>query len=240
MANIIATLLAAPKTINSHADAKGPTRHIYNELKDLQTSNDPVLAPPYIAGNAAATIAATTDATEGNFTITLNFPKYSVAVTTGNIAYNTANGAIQTAVDTALDGETIKSAYTAGDVVFGLCANLAADPVSLTANGASVAGVDMRVTTANVDLDIAAPAVAAVTVGTGSRPAEAILAKFGVIVPAGTITPQGSQPAAGDYAAGDNPFSMSPALKDTLIDEMTLSEDAILGAAFRALVGGNQ
>ena len=73
MAGVIATLLAAPKTINVSADAKGPSRHVYNELLELQAQGDPTLASPYLKADAVETVAAN-GGTSGNLTITINFP----------------------------------------------------------------------------------------------------------------------------------------------------------------------
>jgi hypothetical protein len=209
-------------------------RHAYDELVRLQTVSDPTLASPYAAADAEATIGAN-GGTTGNFTITISFPKYGVAVTTGNIAYNAAAATVQTAVDTALDGETILSSYTADDVTFGVCANMSTTPVTMTANGDSVASVDMQVTTANVNMDVDAPEVTVNTVGTGDRPAEALLSVLSVITPAGTVTPQGSAPVEGDYTLGGNPLSVSPGTIDALITEIEVNEDGTLGAFLRAL-----
>jgi hypothetical protein len=234
MANVIATLLTAPATINIvPASYKGPQRHAYKELKDLQAVHDPALASPYLAADAVETVAAN-GGTTGNFTLTLNFPKYSVAVTTANIAYNAAEAAIQSAIDTALSGQTLVSAYSAGHVDAGACANMASASCAITANGASVAKTNMVVTTANVDMDVAAPAVTRTTIGTGNRPAEAVLALYSAIVPSGSLpAAQGDTPAEGDYVVGDNPMSLSPGLQRLLVDEATASEDKAIGTALR-------
>jgi hypothetical protein len=233
MATVIATLLTAPKTINV-ADTKGSQRHIYNELLALQATHDPTLAPPYVAGDAQSTVAANGGST-GNFTITMNFPKYNVAVTTGNILYNSANAAIQTLIDTALATQELVGTYVADDVKVGLTVNASSGSFGISANGTTATNTNMIVTTANVDMDVAAPAVTVGTIGTGGRPAEAVLALYGAITPSGTITPQGDTPAVGDYVVGDNPLSLSPALQKTLVDEITAKEDATIGRGIRAI-----
>jgi hypothetical protein len=231
MANVIATLLTAPKTINT-AGTKGPQRHAYNELLALQAKHDPTLEPPYVAGDSQATIAAN-GASTGNFTITMNFPKYSVAVTTGNIAYDSANAAIQTLIDSALAGEDIVATYVADDVKIGLTVNASSGSFGISANGTTVANTYMIVTTANVDMDVAAPAVTVGTIGTGNRPAEAVLGLYSAIMPSGDIAPQGTTPVPGDYVVGDNPLSLSPGLQSLLVAEITAKEDATIGQAIR-------
>jgi hypothetical protein len=233
MAAVIATLLTSPKTINI-TDTKGPQRHIYNELLALQATHDPTLAPPYVAGDSAVTIAAN-GGTTGNFTITMNFPKYNVAVTTGNILYNSANAAIQTLIDTALATQELVGTYVADDVKVGLTVNASSGSFGISANGTTATNTYMIVTTANVDMDVAAPAVTVGTIGTGDRPAEAVLALYSAISPSGDITPQGTTPAVGDYVVGDNPLSLSPALQKTLVDEITAKEDKTIGDAIRAI-----
>jgi hypothetical protein len=226
---MISTAKAFPKV---STDLRGQNRHVYDELVALQSVNDPTLASPYLKAAAVSTIAAN-GGTSGNFTVTINFPKYSVAVTTANILYNAADTAVQTAIDTALSGETILASYSAGHVDAGTCANMASAACAITANGASVNGAYMVLTTTNVDLDVAAPTVTENTVGTQNRPAEAILALYSAISPASTITPQGMTPSTGDYVTGDNPLSLSPGLQDLLIREIQVSEDATIGQFIR-------
>ena len=233
MANVIATLLTSPKTINV-ADTKGPQRHAYKELLALQAKHDPTLEPPYVAGNSGVTIAAN-GGTTGNFTITMNFPKHNVAVTTGNILYNSANAAIQTLVDTALAAQELVGTYVADDVKVGLTVNASSGSFGMSANGTTVANTYMIVTTANVDMDVAAPAVTVATIGTGNRPAEAVLGLYSAITPSGNIAPQGTTPATGAYVVGDNPLSLSPGLQSLLVAEITAKEDATIGRAIRAV-----
>lgn len=234
MANVIATLLTAPKTINVSADAKGPPRHSYNELLDLQAVGDPALASPYLLASGVESIAAAA-ASSGNFTITVAFPVQGVEVTTTNILHSDVEATIQTAVDTALSGAEILATYVADDVKVELTGTVSANAATVTANGTTVNGARMVVTTTNVDLDVAAPAVTTTTEGTQNRPAEAVLALFGALTPAGTVTPQGDTPAEADYATGDNPMSISPSLKGTLISEIEVSENGILGTFLRAI-----
>jgi len=238
MAGTIATFLTAASTINTNEDSdqKGQQRHAYKELLDLQAINDPTLSPPYFADDASASIAAN-GGTTGNFTITLSFPKVGVEVTTGNIAYNSANAAVQTALDTALSGEVLNETYTADDLKVGVTANASSAAISMTANGDSVTNLNMLVTTANVDMDVAAPAVTATGVGTGNRQGEALLAYLSVVTPLGTITPQGDTPAEGDYVLGDNPFSLSPGLQEIIISSIQRDEDKTIGDAIREVVG---
>jgi hypothetical protein len=232
MANVIATLLTSPKTINI-ASKKGPQRHAYKELKDLQAKHDPTLATPYLAADAVSTVAAN-GGTSGNFTLTFTIPKYGVTATTANIVYNAAEAAIQSAIDTAMSGKTIVSAYTSGDIDAGACVNMASATCAITANGTSVAKTHVAITTANVDLDVAAPAVTVNTVGTGNRPAEAVLKLYDAIKPSGsTPAAQGTTPATGDYVVGDNPSSLSPGLQRLLVNEIEAKEDATIGRAIR-------
>jgi hypothetical protein len=239
MAGAIATLLTTAKTISKVAtDMRANLRHTYNELVALQGLGDPTLAAPYLKASHVETIPAHLDTiASGNFTVTINFPNYGVAVTTGNIAFDAAEAAIQTAIDTALDTQVIVATYNAGDVDVALTGNLTENAATITANGATVNGAYMLVTTANagdLDADELATPVAA-TVGTMNRPAEAILAIYNCITPAAAVTPQGLTPAVADYVTGDNPLSISPALKALLISEVEASENAVLGAALRAI-----
>lgn len=237
MAGTIATLLAAPKTINITDESnRGPQRHVYEELVGIQARHDPTLVSPYVEADAVSTIAAN-GGSSGNMTITIEFPEYGISVITGNVVNNAADTVVQTAVDSALAAETILSSYTADDVkVVGT--NMSANAVSLTANGTSVAKTNMVVTTANAgDLDVAAPAVAATTIGTANRPAEAILAEYGVVTRAGAIIGVGSGPAASDFSAGVNPFSISPGTKSALVNEISAQGDPALATVFREVIG---
>lgn len=238
MAGVIETLLDSPSTINTNSK-KGPQRHIYNELVDLQSDpGDPELESPYLKADHVTTIPDHTDTiTSGNFTITLNFPNYDVKETTANVAFDAEEAAIQTAVDDALSGETIVDSYTAGDVDVSLTGNLTANEATLTANGTSVSGAYMLVTTSNVDLDadkLADPVVA--TAGTMNRPAEATLALFDVIKPVSSAPYQGESVSESDFEAGDNPFSLAPATKKALAHEAVVSEDTTIGDALRAVL----
>jgi len=234
MANVIATLLTSPKTINV-APTKGPNRHSYNELQALQATNDPTLAAPYLAADAVETVAAN-GGSSGNFTLTFTLPKYSIAVTTANIVFDAAEAAIQTIIDTAMAGQVGVATYSAGDIDAGACVDTSAATCAITANGTSVAKTHMVVTTTNVDLDVAAPTVTTTTIGTGNRPAEAVLQLYDAIKLSGSLpAAQGTTPAAGDYVVGDNPLSLSPALQKTLVNEITAKEDKTIGDAIRAI-----
>lgn len=233
MSGIIATVFTDTKTISREAN-----HHVYKELEDLQTLTlDPDLASPYLLASSVSTVGATTNATEGNFTITLNFPKAGVVKTTANIAYNAEAAAIQTAIDDALDGETIGATYNAGDVDVAVTGNISANAATLTANGTTVNGYNMIVTTSNVDMDADEITVTQNTVGTGNRPAEAALQMLQVVGPSGTLPYQGQAAVKSDYEMLGNPFSVSPALQKALIDDIIVNEDATIGVAIRNAVG---
>jgi hypothetical protein len=249
MAGVIATLLANSKNISSTID-KGPGRHVYNELVALQTIADPTLAAPYAAASHVAVIPNHTDTiSSGNFTITIGFPMYGVSVTTGNIAYDAAEAAIQTAVDTALDGSSVIATYNAGDVDVALTGNLTANDATITANGATVNGAYMTVTTANVDLDADNLGIPSnTTLGTLDSPAEAFLKHFGVIAPASAPIPHGAVVAASNYVLlneGDiSPHSLSPALLDAVVRDVAAEEQPVNGGTesglsnlFRSMIG---
>jgi hypothetical protein len=241
MAGTIATLLAAPKTINiNDEDNKGPQRHVYEELVGIQSANDPLFAAPYAEADNVNTIPAHTAASaSGNFTITLNYPKSGVAVTTGNLIYNAAEATIQTAIDTAMSGQTVEALYSPGDALVALSGNLndTLNSCTVTSEGGTSTAY-CEVTTANVDLDadyLATPVVS--TVGTEDRASEALLAQLGVVTPAGAIIGWGVVPSVGDYVTGDNPLSMSPGTKEAVMREMAASENLVLADFFRDLVG---
>jgi len=239
MAGTIATFLADASTINTNEDSdqKGQQRHAYKELLDLQAVNDPALASPYLAASANSVIAANGGAS-GNLTITMNFPKAGVAKTTGNIAYNASVATVQTAIDAALAGETIGATYVADDVKASGAGIISGNALTLTANGTSVNTYNMVVTTANAgDLSVNAPAVTAGVVGTGNRPAEALLAQQSVVTPLGTITAQGDSPSEGDYLLGDNPRSLSPGLQEIICSSIQRDEDKTIGDFIRDVVG---
>lgn len=237
MADVIATLLSSAVAIPKTSIGRGQYRHAYDELAAIQATNDPTLASPYLLASAVSTVSATTNASSGNFTLTMNFPKYNVAATTGNIAYNADAATIQTAIDSALSGETILATYVAGDVDAAVTGNISANAATITANGTTVNGAHLVVTTANVDLDAYEMTVTANTIGTQNRPSEAVLAIYGVVEPASVPAPQGTSPSAGDYALGDNPLSISPGLQDLLIREVEMNEDGVIGAHLRSVVG---
>jgi hypothetical protein len=229
MADVIATVLSNTKSISREAN-----HHVYKELTDLQTlTTDPALASPYLAASAVSTVSKTTNAASGNFTLTLNFPKAGVSKTTGNIAFNAAAATIQTAIDSALAGETIGATYSAGDVDAAVTGNISANAATITANGSTVNGYNLIVTTANVDLSAYEMTVTQNTAGTGNRPAEAALQALQVLGPSGTLPYQGQAAKASDYALLDNPFSVSPALQAALAQDVIVNEDATIGAAIR-------
>lgn len=237
MAGMIATLLASAKVVPATTVGRGQNRHAYDELAAIQAVNDPTLASPYLLASANSVISPTLNAASGNLTITINFPKYGVAVTTGNVVYSASVAAVQTLVDAALSGETILATYVADDVKVSGAGALSGNAHTITANGTTVNGADMVITTANVDLDAYEVTVTANVVGTNNRPAEAVLAEYGVVSPLTVPTPQGSTPSAGDYVAGGNPLSISPGLKDLLIREVEVSDDSTIGAFLRGVVG---
>jgi len=238
MAGAIATLITASNVVPRTATGlRAQNRHAFAELEELQAKGDPALASPYLKASGVSTITAN-GGTSGSFTITMNFPKYGVAVTTGNVAFDDAEADIQALIDTALAGEVLLTTYSAGHVDAGACANQAANTCAVTANGTTVNGVYMVVTTTNVDLDVAAPAVTETTVGTQNRPSEAVLAAYNVITPASTVAPQsGATPAVADYDHGDNHLSLSPGLIDLLVGEVQVTEDKALGEYLRAQHG---
>ena len=237
MAGTIATLLSTAKAIPKvDAGNRAGNRQAYDELIQLQSLGDPTLASPYLAADAVTTIAAN-GGTTGNFTLTFNFPEYSVTGVTGAILYNSSEVEVQAAIDAALSGELLADTYAPGDINAGTCANMSSVACVLTANGTSVAQVYMLVTTANVDLDVAAPGTTVVTVGTANRTVQALLAYYSCVIPATTPLVYGVTPTAGDYVDGDNPLSLSPGLKALLVTEMEVSEDATLGAFFRTQIG---
>jgi hypothetical protein len=222
MAGTIATFLASSVTFSS-ADLKGNIRHAYNELVDQQTRDDPDLASPYLKASANSVIAATAGSS-GNFTITMNFPKYGVAVTTGNVVYNASVAAVQ----------TLKA--SGAGIISG-------NALTLTANGTTVNGAAMVVTTTNVDLDVAAPAVTAGVIGTMNRPGEAILKQLNIVQSvSGTVAVQGIDVAEGDYETvqdngGYNPWSIAPGTLDLIVDDIAVNEDKALALEFRRLIG---
>jgi len=239
MAGAIATLItssvAVPKTATG---LRAQNRHAYAELEQLQAVGDPALASPYLKASAVSTVADNGGGS-GNLTITINFPKQGVAVTTGNIAYDAAAAAIQTAIDNALATKVILATYVAGDVDAGACVDFSSATCAITANGTTVNGAYMVVTTANAgDLSVNAPAVTETTVGTQNRPAQALLDVYGVFSPASTVTPQsGATPADADYADGANPMSLSPGLIDLLVSEVQANEDVAIGKYLRSKIG---
>ena len=230
MADIIATVLSATKSISREAN-----HHVYKELTDLQTlTTDPALASPYLLASAVSTVSKTTNATSGNFTLTLNFPKAGVSKTTANIAFNATAATIQTAIDNALSGETIGATYSAGDVDAAVTGNISANAATVTANGTTVNGYNLIVTTANVDLDAYEMTVTQNTVGTMNRPAEAALQMLQVMGPSGTLPYQGKATVEpSEYELLDNPFSVSPALAAALIDDVIVNEDKTIGRAMQ-------
>jgi hypothetical protein len=239
MAGTIATLLASSKVIpQTGAGLRGQNRHAYDELIDIQNQHDPDLASPYLLAAAVSRVSETLNATSGNFALTLNFPNYGVEVTTGNLSFAINQATLQIAIEAAMAGQTVVGLFGGGDIDVAIPGpNLNAAPATITANGSSVNGAHMIITTANVDLDVDEMSVDALTIGTMNRPAEATLAAFDVAGPVSDVTPQGLAPSEGDYTAGNNPLSMSPGLKDLLVAEIEMSEDSTLGVFIRGVVG---
>jgi hypothetical protein len=237
MADMIATLLSTAKVIpqtNDERDLKGPLRHIYRELKDLQQEEDPELTTPYLKASAVSTLVANGE-TEGNFTLTINFPKQGVSVTTGEIGYNADDSDLGAAIDLALSGQTIIGTYVAEDIYIGNSNNVATDNCTITANGSTVNGAYMEITATAVDLGSETdPTVTSDVIGTQNRPAEAVLHYFDVIVANELPQPQnGSYPTSSTYYRGDNPESLSPSLIRLLIEEIQTNQDEKIGEYFR-------
>lgn len=229
MADIIATVLTDTKSISRAAN-----HHVYKELEDLQTLTlDPALASPYLLASSVSTVSNTVNASSGSFTLTLNFPKAGVSKTTANIAFDAAEAAIQTAIDNALSGETISATYSAGDVDAAVTGNISANSATITANGTTVNGYNLIVTTSNVDLDAYEMTVTQNTVGTGNRPAEAALLMLQVVGPSGTLPYQGQAAIPSDYELLDNPFSVSPATQKALVSDIMVNEDSTIGLAIQ-------
>lgn len=111
--------------------------------------------------------------TSGTWSLTITLPGNTAVVVTP-LAFNVAAAALETAIDTALDGVEINGvAFTAGDIaVTGTDIN-SAGGLDLTFSGASVAKMNIAAcTTADIDLDDMTPPV--VTTSTPGVPANVL------------------------------------------------------------------
>ena len=119
-------------------------------------------ADPSTGANEVQSLAAIASVS-GTWKLTITLPE-NVAIQTAAIAYDATAATIETAIDTALAGKSVRGvAFTAGDIT---CAGGAinANPVTLTYDGNSVKAQNIvQCSTADVDLSDNTPPVASTT-----------------------------------------------------------------------------
>ena len=169
----ISDLLAAPKAIV----AQGPT---YQWLDRRIQAYVDAAAPSAAAAVDAVHTLATSTQTSGTFTITVTL-RNGETFTTGALTFDDVFGDVETAIDSAATTASI-TGWTNGDIsVAGGPVNVG--PITLTFDGASVAGIAHPVSVLN-DVDGAGGAwgaIALTTLGQSSRPALAVLINLAVV-----------------------------------------------------------
>ena len=197
-------------------------------------------ADPNITGHLWANSATGTNEVQslaaiasvsGTWKLTITLPE-NAAVQTAAIAYDATAGTIETAIDTALAGKSVKGvAFTAGDIT---CAGGAinANPVTLTFDGNSVKAQNITaVTTQNVDLSDSTPPVV-------STSTPGVLDNALTLSSAGTATYpnvwDGTTPVRSDPDA-----VREPTFEDysTLVTEIAKLETRVLALGLTPLVG---
>lgn len=142
-------------------------RTAYNELLRLQNELDTAAPSSFSTANEVQVVAKFTGTySGGNYTLTIN-PPVEAAVTTANIAYDANAATIESALDTACNGNI--TGWTDGDIsVSG--GPLTTNDVTLTFDGGSLSAKNMGQTTiADVDLtDGSANATNTITTNQGS------------------------------------------------------------------------
>lgn len=182
-------------TVDTSLPREGISRVVVRQINALmEHQGDRDYPSGYAAEDEVQQIAVHEAGTDGG-TFTLEFTLWDgTTFETAAIAYDATAGTIETAIDTAADGEV--DGFTAGDIsVSG--GPLSTDPLVLTFDGASVAGLKHGLTVINSSLlDDATPTdageVTVTTDGQKNRTAWAILKECGAI--SGSLPVQGEAP----------------------------------------------
>lgn len=144
---VLSDLLASASTFNVVPPRVGNSKVIYRQLHDVMREGGDYSYPAgTTAGNETQVIDQHAHASSGTFTLTITLHE-KAAFTTAAIAYNAIASTIETAIDTAA-GLASVSGFVAGDIsVSG--GPLSASNLTLTFDGASVAGLNHGLTTIN-------------------------------------------------------------------------------------------
>jgi hypothetical protein len=147
---IFADFLAHSGLVDTTEPQEGEFRVVYGELLEHQNRLDPTVKTAWAARDEVQVVPAFDgEYTSGNYTITITHSD-GTEVTTANIAYNANAATIESALDTACNGNI--TSWTNGDIsVSG--GPLSSGNVTLTFDGDSVTEMNHSQTTiADVDL----------------------------------------------------------------------------------------
>lgn len=219
---IYSELLAGAETIDVELPTSSQHSTARKELTAHAAELDLDVPAAYDTRDEVQELSAT-DATSGNFTITVTLAN-GETFTTGNISFDDTASEIETIIDTAADGEV--TGWTAGDIsVSGGPADT--NPVVLTFDGDSVAGANHPESVAT-DEDLMGGTVgefSTTTNGQGVRAALAALAALGCIE--GTPPDFQNGEGIGELTAGDTnrPNRPSQSLVSLLLSEAVHDEE---------------
>lgn len=225
--------IAAAKTIVTDPTSQSSFACV-NKLRayrDLQS--DPAVPAAFAGANEVQSIPDIAgDA--GTYTLTIR-PANAAAFTTGNIDFDDNAAAIETIIDAAAAG--VIPGFTAGDIAVA-GTSIVAGPLTLTFDGASVAGTNpgLATVTSSVTLSAApvtAPTVTVTTAGQTDRNGYAILAAIGVI----TMAAPPDFGAVPTVVAGPNHLNVAPWFVMAIAKEIAWQEGnpAILSTLAEAL-----
>lgn len=199
---VYASVLAQKKTFETESQEGNFLRSLINSKVDpAPTAADAV--------NAVHTLAVdTVDHTGGTFTLTIGIRSATgqtyTTFTTAAIAYNAAAATIEGAIDTAATAASVPS-WTNGDITVAGGNLQSATPVTLTFDGASVAGRQHSATIFGDSMTggtSPATRVTVTTAGQTARPAWGVLVAAGVI--SGTLPNQTANASATAVTEGPN------------------------------------
>lgn len=193
---IFSDVLAAGVQFPASAPREGQDRVTGQALRNKAAEIDPSAGADFSAANEVQVIPQA-ESDDGTWTLTINLYD-GTTFTTAAMAHDANAAAIEAAIDTASP-----AAITAGDIsVSG--GPIDSDDVTLTFDGASVAGQNHGLSTMESTLTLTAAPVedTTVTVTTTGKPARAAMAAlFAMGIVSGTVPAQGVTPT--DWVKND-------------------------------------
>ena len=208
---VLADILVSPKTFAPSGFRSGVPRSVYAHIHRMVTEGLDFDYPSgFAVANQIQSIAQHVHATGGTYTLTFTLAN-GQTFTTGNINYNDAHAAVQTAINTAATSASITN-WTNDDIVVA-GAGLNSAPMTFTFSGASVAGANhsaISISTALTTYNAAqgtAGAVSTTTPGSGGVNAVQKIVKYLTTVADGALHVTGGTFTLTFNPNGGTPFT---------------------------------